>query len=359
MIKAHPKFKIPTMRRTSRIFLTDLNKSKTEILKSFLYKCHDLIQYFVDLFWHANDKTSKMASLETVHKGRDKFQTTTRLSQAMAKQAKEIIRDRMNNRKPRLRKHTTTLYYHFVTIEKFKGSFDYAVNLIGSGAPRLTIPVKSTKHLNNKLKNGWTIGKSVRLGLEDKRLFVDLILEKPRPALRDKGRILGMDSNYKHGMVFSDGRMVGEDIYKVIQEFSKRQKHTHSECESLMFNALNKMDWSGIRTLIVEDLKYVKYRGKFPRRLNRRMSHWLYASIMGWLSHRCEELGIRLEKKNPWKTSQRCSVCGKWDRRSRRGDKFICVHCGHSDQADLNAAKNLEFLGLAGVYGLRSLPSSE
>ena len=40
-------------------------------------------------------------------------------------------------------------------------------------------------------------------------------------------------------------------------------------------------------------------------------------------------------------------------------NKFICVHCGHSDQADLNAAKNLEFLGLAGVYGLRSLPSSE
>ena len=168
-----------------------------------------------------------------------------------------------------------------------------------------------------------------------------------------------MDSNYKHGMVFSDGRMVGENVYKTIQEFSKRQKHTHAECESLMFNALNKMDWSGIRTLVVEDLKYVKYRGKFPRRLNRRMSHWLYASIMDWLSHRCEELGIRLEKKNPWKTSQRCSVCGKWDRRSRRGDKFICVHCGHSEQADLNAAKNLEFLGLAGVYGLRSLPSSE
>jgi transposase len=35
------------------------------------------------------------------------------------------------------------------------------------------------------------------------------------------------------------------------------------------------------------------------------------------------------------------------------------VHCGHRDQADLNASKNLEFLGLAGVYGLRLLPSSK
>src|SRR5271157_3175037 len=123
MIKAHPKFKTPTMRRTSRVFLTDLNKTKTETLKTFLYKCHDLTQYFVDLFWQSGERSAKMASLQTVHKGRDRFKTTTRLAQAMAKQAKEIIRDRMNNRKPRLRKHTTTLYYHFVRVEKFKGFF--------------------------------------------------------------------------------------------------------------------------------------------------------------------------------------------------------------------------------------------
>jgi IS605 OrfB family transposase len=359
MIKAHSKFKTPTMRRASRIFLNDLNKSKAHTLKSFLYKCHDITQYFVDLFWASGDRTAKLANLEIIHKGRDRFNTTTRLSQALAKQAKEIIRDRMNNRKPRLRKHTVTLYYHFVTIEKFNGVFDYAIKLIGSGAPIMVIPVKSTGHLNRKLKNGWTIGKSIRLGLEDDQLFVDFILEKPIPSLRMTGKVLGMDSNYKHGMVFSDGRMVGEKIYDRIQEFGKRQKHTHIECRNEMFKALNEMDLSDVRMIAVENLKNVKRRGKFSRVLNRRMSHWLYAYVMDWLSHRCEELGIRLEKKDPWKTSQRCPVCGRWDRRNRRGDEFICVHCGHIDQADLNASKNLECLGLAGVYGLRLLPSSE
>jgi len=98
-------------------------------------------------------------------------------------------------------------------------------------------------------------------------------------------------------------------------------------------------------------------RGTFSRRLNRRLSHWLYASIARRLEQYCEEYGVRLEKKDPYKTSQYCRSCGKWDRRNRRGDRFKCVHCGYSDHADHNAAHNLEFLGLAGVYGLRLLQS--
>ncbi|MBX8636451.1 MAG: transposase [Thermoplasmata archaeon] len=29
---------------------------------------------------------------------------------------------------------------------------------------------------------------------------------------------------------------------------------------------------------------------------------------------------------------------------------FRCVHCGHTDDADMNGAQNIRLLGLAGVY---------
>ncbi|MBX8640642.1 MAG: transposase [Thermoplasmata archaeon] len=94
----------------------------------------------------------------------------------------------------------------------------------------------------------------------------------------------------------------------------------------------------------------------FPRAHNRRLSHRLYAREAEWLEQRCEEQGIEPRCVSPWKTSQFCRFCGKWDRRSRSGKVFRCVHCGHRDDADMNGVQNIRLLGLAGVYSLRSLP---
>lgn len=362
MIKKHKKSKQPIMRRSARVFLNDLNNGKQQTLSEFLYLCHDVKQYFVDLFWQRQDFSAKLANLDTVHKGRDKFGITTRLAQALAKQAKEIIRSgiKKRNRKPRLRYHTTTFYYHFVTIEPFQGDgFDYAVKFIGSGAPRLTVPVHSTKVISRFLSEEWKLSKTIRLGLKKGNLFIDFLLEKPRPAKKETGNIVGMDSNYKNGFVFSDGQQVGQEQYEQIRSFPKRKKHTHNRIKELIGQTLKQIDFSNIRTLCLENLKHVKRRtrGTFSRTHNRRLSHWQYAYVADLLSRKCEEYGVRLERKDPYKTSQFCRVCGKWDRRNRKDDKFVCVHCGFSDHADHNAAKNLELLGLAGVYGFRSLPN--
>jgi transposase len=241
MIKAHPHSSVPMMRRSARVYLNDLNTGKKETITQFLYQCHDVTQYFVDLFWQRQDFSSVMADLEIVHRGRDRFNITTRLAQAMAKQAKEIIKSahERNGCKPQLCNHTTTLYSHFVKVESFNGSFDFAVKLIGSGAPRMIIPVHSTKVINSRLADGWQVGKTIRLGQRRGRAFIDLILEKPRLVRKTSGAIIGMDSNYKNGMVFSDGQTTGAEIYQRIQTFSKRQKHTHAEIESLAKHSLS------------------------------------------------------------------------------------------------------------------------
>ncbi len=68
-----------------------------------------------------------------------------------------------------------------------------------------------------------------------------------------------------------------------------------------------------------------------------------------------QEMGVRMIFASTYKTSQRCHSCGKIDSRNRKGERFRCVSYGHEDDADHNAAKNLEYLGLAGVYSLRLL----
>ena len=351
------------MVRSCRVFLNDLNPGKAAIIRTFLYLCHTVTQYFIDLFWQRQDFSGALSDLSTVHRAVHRFGITTRLAQALAKQAKECVRSqhqRARKDNPTLTSHTVTLFYHFVTIEPFRGAgFAWAVRLIGSGAPRLTIPIPSTQPIMDRLQHGWTMSSTIRLGMRKGRLFVDFLFEKERPFLKEDGRVVGMDSNYKNGLVFSDGQVAGSDLYPAIQGFAKRQKHTKADIRSRLGATLKKIDFSGVKILVIEDLKQVKHgkRGTFSRVVNRRLSHWLYAYAVSLLERKCEESGVRLERKDPYKTSQFCRHCRRWDRRNRNGDRFRCVHCGYTEQADHNAAHNLELLGLAGVYGLRLLPN--
>ena len=122
MKKAHKKFKVKTMRRSSRIYLPWLNVGKVETLITFLNSWHDWVQYFIDLFRQRRDASADLADIETVHLGCNRFGISTRIGQAVAKQAKETIRANPDSRKPRLRKHTATLCSHFVTIEPYETS---------------------------------------------------------------------------------------------------------------------------------------------------------------------------------------------------------------------------------------------
>ena len=54
-------------------------------------------------------------------------------------------------------------------------------------------------------------------------------------------------------------------------------------------------------------------------------------------------------------TSQRCSRCGHTEKHNRAGKHFACVACGHEDDADINAAKNVLAAGLAVIK--RELPT--
>jgi putative transposase len=354
-----------TMKRSARVFLNDLNQGKAEELRAFLHLCHDALQYFIDIFWARGEMTAKFADLETVHLATNRFGITTRLAQALAKQAMEIVASQRKKpakerKKPALRRHVVTLFYHFLRLEEFQGEeFDFAAVFVGSGAPRLAAPFRSTAPINKFLSDGWMISKTIRLGLRRGRLWIELIFEKERPEPKTEGRVVGMDSNYRNGLVFSNGQQVGQELHAKIRSFDKREKHTRQQIKEELAREIKKIDLAEVKTVVIEDLKRVKdgKRGTFSRTMNRRLSHWQYAYAADLLERRCEIEGVRLERKDPWKTSQHCPACGRWDKRNRRRDEFCCVFCGYSDHADFKAAKTLELLGLAGAYGLRSLPN--
>lgn len=73
--------------------------------------------------------------------------------------------------------------------------------------------------------------------------------------------------------------------------------------------------------------------------LNRGILANGWGQLVARLEHKAPE---RIQKINPRFTSQTCNACKHIARESRESQAlFLCVACGHQDNADVNAAKNV------------------
>ncbi len=74
---------------------------------------------------------------------------------------------------------------------------------------------------------------------------------------------------------------------------------------------------------------------------NRLLSNWSFFQFEFFLIYKCLANGILAEYIDPRYTSQKCSICKKVHENSRNGEQYHCVYCGHTEHADINAAKNI------------------
>lgn len=75
------------------------------------------------------------------------------------------------------------------------------------------------------------------------------------------------------------------------------------------------------------------------------LKEWSYYDLQTKIEYKAKEVGIQIVKINPKYTSKRCNQCGNIhdDNRDCKNNqaKFKCTVCGHEDNADINAAKNI------------------
>ncbi len=65
------------------------------------------------------------------------------------------------------------------------------------------------------------------------------------------------------------------------------------------------------------------------------------------LEYKCRQYGQIFLKIDPTRSSQTCSACGFVHPKNRKGKIFCCLHCGYTDDADINVAKVILQRGLA------------
>ena len=101
--------------------------------------------------------------------------------------------------------------------------------------------------------------------------------------------------------------------------------------------------------LVMEDLDIKSKKTKAKKNANNvKINYNDVAQILrinnlkNVLERLCKKENFNFAKVNPAYTSQTCSVCGNIDKKNRNHRMFLCINCHHSDDADINAAKNIK-----------------
>lgn len=250
--------------------------------------------------------------------------------------------------KPRFNGKSINLDNRFWSLNTSANSFDYWIKLESIGNKiKLLLPLKNHKH--NKKFQDWKQLKSCRILRNNGKFKIELLYEQKSPELAKPKNELAIDAGINCLMSCSDGKQIGLDLKKLIQELnqkyqgSKSYNRKISQIHNYVHWCVNQLDWCNLSDLILENLKYIqigtkKRTNKATRKLLSRWNLGLWHSA---IEQKCEENCVYLHYVNPKYTSQTCPVCGHTDKGNRDGIAFKCTACGYEANADLNAAINI------------------
>jgi IS605 OrfB family transposase len=94
--------------------------------------------------------------------------------------------------------------------------------------------------------------------------------------------------------------------------------------------------------IALEDLKGIRARVKANKAQRKRLHNWGFGQLRAFIAYKAKRAGVPVVAVDPRYTSQECPACGCIDKGNRQTQsEFRCVECGHSNNADHNAASNI------------------
>jgi IS605 OrfB family transposase len=264
------------------------------------------------------------------------------------KQARKLqkIYDRVKITKPDVGKIEAQLDDRFVKVDwDSDTSFDGWITLtsVGNGM-KIVVPIKKSRHFSKLAFHG-----ELRKGLRLSKTGVTFCFDIPTMVPSRTG-VVGIDVGMTDTLCCSDGQTVNRDCHghtygSICEKIARKRKGGNGfrrACRhrtNYLHWAVKRLNLSRYSVLQRENIRGLRKH----KRNNRYMQAWNYAELFKILDGAAAELGVQVRRLNPAYTSQRCSECG-WTRRdNRKGKQFKCGACGHTQDADLNASRNLSF----------------
>lgn len=127
-------------------------------------------------------------------------------------------------------------------------------------------------------------------------------------------------------------------LKKLSGKQARFQKHTnHCISKAIVIDAERTS-----RGIALEDLTHIRKRVMARGKHRNRLHNWSFRQLRAFVAYKALHAGVPVVYVDPRYTSQGCSCCGTIDKSNRPSQAtFSCVSCGHTEPADLNAARNV------------------
>jgi len=190
--------------------------------------------------------------------------------------------------------------------------------------------------------------------------YVQFSFEIETGPKKEVKSLVGIDTGINALASLSTGEQFGKDIKENIQKIkrckwgSKGHKRA-SKTLKYKISAIAKQVVKKADLVVVEKLKNLskntKLKGRLSKNIRSSVGSWNYSYWLKRLQMSCEDNRVSFRTVSPQYTSQKCFECGHTDKGNRNGEMFECRSCGHTGNADINAANNILERFLTGKYG--------
>ncbi len=261
---------------------------------------------------------------------------------------------------------------------RFGSNINSFISLSGLSRKSFDIPVTFNKgwHGNMKdyRKSSPDYEYTITFNEKNHQVNVNICKDGERYISEPNGKAIGIDVNCKHNLFSLSDETTYDYDRKLVNDFCKlsieidrlkenktyvigkrkqrkldklKEKIIKNE-QQLIANMCKTLQSQGVGHIVMENLDngfgkcYVKDKYNGDINYNRKVSFLGLSSLKQEVEHIARKYNIAVSTVQASYTSKMCPICGCIEDVNRPNqESFECIECGHKDNADFNAAKNI------------------
>lgn len=127
-----------------------------------------------------------------------------------------------------------------------------------------------------------------------------------------------------------------------LKRMARREANYRRNENHRIANSLVQLAKDTDRGIAMEDLKGIRDRITVRAKDRARHSGWAFAQLKAFTEYKARLAGVFVVTVDARNTSRTCNACGHCEKGNRKSQsEFCCLRCGHSTNADVNAARNV------------------